>query len=94
MKSELIPHTREWFLSLKKHNPVQAQHTRRVLELAGNHECCSVCGDVPVGDYIIGREPVWSMRLCDTCRHLHLICGLKLHDVAEDLGDTRKAANG
>jgi len=74
----LKPHTDRWFESLKKTNPTQATHTRVVLKLAHRKDVCSVCGAEPCGDYAIGREARWSMRLCDTCHKLHSLFGLTL----------------
>ena len=77
----IVPHTREWFASVKKHNPTQALHTRKVLKLAGNSEVCSVCGAEPEGDFRLGTAPEWTMRLCHVCHDLHRMYGLKLREL-------------
>jgi hypothetical protein len=67
------PHSAEWFKALQTFNPVQAVHTRSVLEAAGREDVCSVCGDFPAEDLkIIGRAapPLASIRLCRDCRKM------------------------
>jgi Permuted papain-like amidase enzyme, YaeF/YiiX, C92 family len=66
------PHTPEWFEALAIWNPVQAAHTRRVIESSGTPNVCSVCGDDPARDYRLEeshRSPagVDTLRLCDDC---------------------------
>jgi hypothetical protein len=68
----LIPHSGEWFEALKKQNPHQAAVTRTIIELAGQTDVCSICGDRPSKVYrLIGSEllvqPVNTFRLCSEC---------------------------
>jgi hypothetical protein len=83
MKNVLRPHTSKWFESLKKVNPTQANHTRTVLRLAHNKDVCSVCGASPCGDYAIGKEARFTMRLCGTCHKLHALFGLTLQPIPD-----------
>ena len=78
MKNVLKPHTSRWFQSLSRRNPTQASHTKTVLKLAHSAEVCSLCGATPCGDYAVGTEAPFTMRLCETCHRLHQLFGLKL----------------
>lgn len=65
------PHSKEWFAALQAFNPVQAAHTRTILEAAGREDVCSVCGDSPAEELkIVGSDapPLASIRLCKDCR--------------------------
>jgi hypothetical protein len=68
------PHSDEWFRALDKFNPMQAAATRQVIELAGSHEVCSICGDEPSTDYRLtgelGNDAVGTIRLCGDCRNI------------------------
>jgi hypothetical protein len=68
----LRPHTPEWFEALEVWNPAQAEHTRKIIQLAGDPNVCSICGDDPASDYRLeeGYRPaagVDTLRLCDDC---------------------------
>jgi hypothetical protein len=68
----LPPHTDAWFTALKMFNPLQAGHTRLIVECAGTTECCSICGDTPALDYevtgkAIEATAVVTYRLCNDC---------------------------
>lgn len=70
--AQLTPHTPEWFSALASWNPSQAAHSRRIIELAGNVDVCSICGDEPAKDYrLIGPTVpdgcVHTIRLCNDC---------------------------
>ena len=78
MTNTLKPHSPAWFAALSKQNPQQAQHTRRIVELAGSAEVCSVCGDDPAQDYRVASAnsgAIDTIRLCDDCRAIRLNMG-------------------
>jgi hypothetical protein len=69
------PHSEEWFRALNAFNPQQAAATRRIIELAGRTDACSICGDHPANDYkLVGKyfpsDAVATIRLCDDCRSI------------------------
>jgi hypothetical protein len=71
----LVPHTPEWFKALKALNPAQAAITKQLIDLAGQVDVCSGCGDFPTRDYkVVGvsfRPGVdATIRLCDDCREI------------------------
>lgn len=68
----LAPHTPEWFAALDAQDPRWAGAVRRVVQLAGKPDVCSVCGDEPAPAYRFqGAEPaagaVDTLRLCPDC---------------------------
>lgn len=70
--SHLIPHSPEWFALLERWDPPQAMMTRTVLELAGDPNACSICGDEPAQAYFLPAEyrsagGVDTLRLCTDC---------------------------
>lgn len=70
--SHLMPHSPEWFALLERWDPPQAMMTRRVLELAGNPNVCSICGDDPAQAYYLPAKyrsagGVDTLRLCTDC---------------------------
>jgi hypothetical protein len=74
MAHYLTPHTDEWFSLLAKINPAQSEMTKTIIKLAGNPECCSICGDEEdVSDYFlsqksdISKDAVLTLRLCKDC---------------------------
>lgn len=73
----LRPHTLEWFASLREWNPKQAAMTEAAIQMEGNADVCSVCGDDPARDYALACMPAagpGTLRLCDDCfriRSLH-----------------------
>lgn len=73
MPHYLKPHSKEWFAALERFDRHQADHTRKIIRLAGSAEVCSVCGDKPSSDYQILKADVPegavpTIRLCDDCR--------------------------
>ncbi len=68
----LIPHTGEWFAALEQWDPPKAMMVRRVIELTGRTDICSVCGDDPASDFYL-REAlrpaggIDTLRLCGDC---------------------------
>ena len=67
------PHSSEWFETLLRANPGQAQHTAQIIKLAGRNDICSVCGDVESGEYQILKMEfapgvLATIRLCDDCK--------------------------
>jgi len=78
----LIPHTPEWFGALDARDPLQAAHTRLILQLSKNNFVCSVCGDEPARDYRLvgpGSDAISTLRLCKGCWFI------RLHMYAESL---------
>lgn len=70
--SHLTPHTSEWFAALEQWDPPKAMMARKVIELTGRTDVCSVCGDDPASDYRLAElcRPaggVDTLRLCDDC---------------------------
>ena len=66
----LIPHTYEWFEELRRRNPKQAEHTAKLIELAGHDQICSLCGDDEFRLYRTVIDPNMTLYLCEACRHL------------------------
>ncbi len=69
-KPHLTPHSPEWFAALQQWDPAKAMMTRKVVELAGRTDVCSICGDDPASDYLLEEEhrPAGgpdTLRLCD-----------------------------
>ena len=67
----LRPHSKDWFAALEVFDPVQASHTRTIVEDAGREDVCSICGDFPAEELkIVGEDapPLASIRLCNECR--------------------------
>lgn len=67
------PHSDAWFRALALRNPGQATHSRKIIELAGRTDVCTVCGDDPAIDLRLIEEGVppdqsFTMKLCDDCR--------------------------
>ncbi|MDR3368843.1 YiiX/YebB-like N1pC/P60 family cysteine hydrolase [Rhodoferax sp.] len=69
-----LPHTKKWFEALRHWDPKQAALTEYVLSAEGTHNCCTICGDTPAGDF---RAPdggeaggPGSYRLCDDCARI------------------------
>jgi hypothetical protein len=76
----LRPHTSEWFDALGVWNPAQAEHTRMIIQLAGDANVCSICGDDPANDYRLeeGYRPpagVDTLRLCGDCLRIRRASG-------------------
>jgi hypothetical protein len=71
----LKPHTEAWFDALESCNPQQAAMTRQILQLAGQPDACSVCGEHGGHDYKVtgtnfSREIGATIRLCGDCREI------------------------
>jgi hypothetical protein len=71
----LIPHTPKWCKALEFLNPMQAAMTKRIIELAGKPEVCSICGDYPATDYKVvgvrfGPSTDATIPLCNDCRDI------------------------
>lgn len=64
------PHTPEWFTATTRHYPDLAESARRNIGEAGHDNVCSICGDVPEGDFKFMSGSL-LLRLCRVCR---LIC--------------------
>lgn len=67
------PHTPEWFKALEAFDQAQARHAKKIVELAGRADVCTICGDDPASDYRLvhptpARGSVATIRLCDDCR--------------------------
>jgi hypothetical protein len=80
MPSYAKPHSPQWFADLESFDPVQADHTRQIIEMADSSEVCSVCGDDPATDYKLVHpfpvtDAVATMRLCDGCRFIRELDG-------------------
>lgn len=69
MSVSLLPHTPEWFAELRRANPQQASHTARIVELAGNEQVCSICGDTPAEDCSVPGSRLLA-RLCRDCKKI------------------------
>jgi hypothetical protein len=70
--ANLEPHSRAWFDALSSFNARQAAHTRQIVQMAGNIDVCSVCGDERASDYhLVGHDlpcdAVRTLRLCEDC---------------------------
>jgi hypothetical protein len=70
--SHLTPHTPEWFAALEQWDPPKAMMTRKIIELTGRTDVCSICGDDPASDYRLAEEhrPAGgadTLRLCNDC---------------------------
>lgn len=94
--THLTPHTPEWFTALEQWDPPKAMMTRKVIELAGRMDVCSICGDDPAKDYRLEanhRPPggVDTLRLCDDCVAIRRQAGdpfIPLFDAANgDVGE-------
>lgn len=73
MAKEIEPHTDEWFEAVNVFDPLQAQHTRAIVDEAGFVAVCSICGDANSARLkLVSPEPhpdsVSSIRLCPDCR--------------------------
>lgn len=63
------PHSVEWFQQMRERNPQHAATAAQLIKLAGNDQCCSICGDTAkVRDYM-GDEEI-AARLCDHCKRI------------------------
>jgi hypothetical protein len=67
------PHSSEWFKALEAFDIVQAAHSRKIIDLAGKTDVCTICGDDPASDYKLvhpkpHKDAVATIRLCDDCR--------------------------
>ncbi|SFJ97319.1 YiiX/YebB-like N1pC/P60 family cysteine hydrolase [Methylophaga sulfidovorans] len=76
----LVPHTDEWFSSMEQWDPPKAMMTRAIIEIYGNTNVCSVCGDAPAIDYYLDEEnrPIAgpdTLRLCDDCVSIRRAAG-------------------
>ena len=72
MQRPLIPHSSEWFAALRAWDPIKADATEHIINLAGSHEVCSVCGDEPASDYRLEEihrlaGGIDTLRLCSDC---------------------------
>lgn len=66
----LLPHSPEWFATMRLWDPVKAAQTKFVVEDAGRDGVCSICGDDPARDYRLEKSfrPAGgadTLRLCD-----------------------------
>ncbi|MEN3213915.1 hypothetical protein PUR23_28390 [Methylorubrum populi] len=60
----LLPHSAAWFAALEVWEPAQAMMTRRVIQMTGRTDICSVCGDDPVKRHRNGtpdRRPIGTL---------------------------------
>lgn len=74
-QAPLTPHTSEWFAAMQAWDPIKAQATKKVVELAGSNAVCSVCGDEPAADYRLEQKQrqsggVDTLRLCSDCHEI------------------------
>lgn len=74
------PHTPEWFVALEQWDPPKAIMTRKVIEMTGRTDVCSVCGDNPANDYCLdeNQRPAGgpdTLRLCDDCVQIRRASG-------------------
>lgn len=94
----LTPHTPEWFAALEQWDPPKAMMTRKIIELSGKTDVCSICGDDPAKDYRLEashRPPsgVDTLRLCDDCVILRKEAGDPFRPILEDAsGDVGEIA--
>jgi hypothetical protein len=58
----LIPHSREWFMALEQFDPMQALHTRQILEQAGRKDICGVCGGHSSAKFLTSAESLALLR--------------------------------
>jgi hypothetical protein len=77
------PHTAEWFDAVRRSNPTEAAHARRIVKLVGRSDVCSVCGDDPADDYkvvatAIPPNAVATVRLCPDCHEIRSYGGERL----------------
>ncbi len=87
--SNLTPHTPEWFAALEQWDPPKAMMTRKIIELAGRTDVCSICGDDPASDYRLEEEyrPAGgadTLRLCDDCVRIRRAAGEPFTLLSED----------
>jgi hypothetical protein len=78
--SHLTPHTPEWFAALEQWDPPKAMMTRKIIELTGRADVCSICGDDPASDYRLEEEhrPAGgadTLRLCEDCVRIRRASG-------------------
>lgn len=78
--SHLTPHTPEWFAALEQWDPPKAMMTRKIIELTGRTDVCSICGDDPASDYRLEEEhrPAGgadTLRLCEDCVRIRRASG-------------------
>lgn len=57
---------------MEPHNPMQATHTKQMVEAAGSIDVCSVCGEPANTNYFIKNAPkknnnFATIKLCDDC---------------------------
>lgn len=74
------PHSPAWFAILERWDPAQAMMTRKVIELTGREDVCSICGDDPAADYRLPAKyrsagGVDTLRLCNDCVQIRQALG-------------------
>jgi len=89
--SPLTPHTPEWFAALEQWDPPKAMMTRKIIDLTGRTDVCSICGDDPASDYRLAEEhrPAGgadTLRLCDDCVGIRREAGEPFMPLSDDQG--------
>lgn len=80
----LVPNSAEWLEALAQWNPVQAEISRKIVQLAGSADACAICGDEPAANYRLIDEPpvgVSIYRLCEDCAAIRQESGERLTQV-------------
>lgn len=88
----LTPHTHEWFAALEQWDPPKAMMTRKIIEITGRMDVCSICGDDPASDYYLEGEHrptsgADTLRLCDDCVWIRRASGEPFIPLSEDRED-------
>src|SRR5881275_1075396 len=60
-----LPHTREWFIQLRKINLWQATMTEDIVREVGRIEVCSICGEANAPILHDSDPPYMLVRLCN-----------------------------
>ena len=88
----MAPHSPEWFAIVQRTAPAFARTVRFTIQCEGSRDVCSVCGDAPVGDFLIieavvSTRGVPSIRLCDCCTSIREGVGETLKPMSNDTKD-------
>ena len=67
-----IPHSLQWFDTLRQMDLTLAIHTARILQVSGRDDVCGECGETPALDYELQGAglpdgTILTMRLCSIC---------------------------
>lgn len=70
--AELEPHQSAWLAAAQRADPAFAAMVRYTLHCEGHADICTICGDVPLGDFrvieaLVTPRGVPTLRLCGGC---------------------------